>query len=392
MGTLGERLLRLWRGLRAAMGRTPRRALAAGAGALVVVVVCVSLLVAQLRPAAPAYVTRPVARALPTSTATATRAPTATPVPTQVPIAKPVPTTPPPPPVPSPPPATPTPTPCPTAIPTLPATPTATASATPAVTAGATAATGTVPADGAPSLPLAGQVATACEQCPIYTGNNPSQSELRAALDAAADAYHLPRHLVEAVAWQESKWHEDVTSCDGGLGLMQIQYYNVDWLNGVVVAECGLGQTSYDVHSAAGNASLGAKYLAYLSCFYSYWGGYSGHTLSTPAAYTVAWYYQQAGLPYPDTTRSDGTPSLCAAVFSDPAHPEYPDLPSTTAQPWSCPYSATAGDTTLLDITLSAYNEGPGYTGECGICNPSYVASVEGFIPQFFSGSLPTGS
>ncbi len=231
----------------------------------------------------------------------------------------------------------------------------------------------------------------------MYLGNNPNQSTLRADLDAAADTYHLPHHLVEAVAWQESRWHEDVTSCDGGIGLMQIQYYNVDWLNQVSIPECGLSATSNDVHTAQGNANLGAKYLAYLACFYSYWGGKAGTSLTQPAANTVDWYYlnHQPPLQYPDSTNANGTPnpnSLCAAVFSSPSHPEYPDMPSTKAQPWPCPYSATAGDTTLLDITLSAYNEGPGYTDSCGICNPWYVSGVEGFIPQFYSGALPTSA
>ena len=61
--------------------------------------------------------------------------------------------------------------------------------------------------------------------CPYYSGNNPSQSAIRAALNSAADAYHLPRNLLLAVAWQESRWHEDVLSGDGGIGLMQLQYY-----------------------------------------------------------------------------------------------------------------------------------------------------------------------
>jgi hypothetical protein len=78
-------------------------------------------------------------------------------------------------------------------------------------------------------------------------------------------------------------------------------------------------------------------------------------------------------------------------VFNDPGNLEYPDMPSTTAQPWSCPYSATTGDSTLLDVTLSAYNAGAGAIGDCGcIPNPGYVANVELFIPQFFSGALPT--
>jgi hypothetical protein len=229
--------------------------------------------------------------------------------------------------------------------------------------------------------------------CPYYAGNNPAQSAIRAALNAAADSYHLPRNLLLAVAWQESKWHEDVTSCDGGIGLMQLQYYTWPWLNTVSEPGCGLAASNDDPHTLQGNANLGAKYLVYVSCYYSYYGDSAG-TLKAPAKYTVDWYYQQAGLQYPDSMNAQGTPttatSLCAAIFNDPNHPEYPDMPSTIAQPWPCPYSARVNDTTLLDITLSAYNQGPAYTSQCGICNPWYVAAVEGFIPRFASGALPT--
>jgi hypothetical protein len=276
----------------------------------------------------------------------------------------------------------------------MPPTPTATsgASGTATATAGATA-TGTSTGTAGHALTLAAASGT-CTPCPYYIGNNPSQPAIRSALYAAADQYHLPRNLLLAVAWQESKWHEDVYSCDGGIGLMQVQYYTWPWLNGVSEPNCGLAGTSYDPTTLNGNAGLGAKYLAYLSCFYRYDGG-TGGTAQQPAPYTMAWYYQGKGLNFPDTTNANGSAnanSLCAAVFNDVNHPEYPDLPATAAQPWSCPYSATAGDSTLLDITLSAYNEGPGTTDTCGICNPWYVASVETFIPQFYAGTLPTAS
>jgi soluble lytic murein transglycosylase-like protein len=70
------------------------------------------------------------------------------------------------------------------------------------------------------------QAQATCVPCPYYSGNNPSQSAIRAALNSAADAYHLSRNLLLAVAWQESRWHEDVLSCDGGIGLMQVQSYS----------------------------------------------------------------------------------------------------------------------------------------------------------------------
>ncbi|HEU5441920.1 MAG TPA: transglycosylase SLT domain-containing protein [Ktedonobacterales bacterium] len=290
--------------------------------------------------------------------------------------------------VPTPPPATPTFTFCPTPTAGPTATPSPTASPTPIPTATSTP-TGTT---GTAAAAMSSRSFISCVTCPYYQGDNPSQDQIRAALYTAADTYHLPRNLLLAVAWQESRWHEDVLSCDGGIGLMQLQYYTWPWLNQQSVPACGLGATSYDPNTLQGNANLGAKFLAWLSCFYSYWGNNGGSSPSNPGAYTMAWYYQQANLPYPDSKNADGTPnpnSLCAAVFDAPSHPEYAALPSTTSQPWSCPYSAMAGDPTLLDFTLSAYNEGPGYTDQYGIQNWWYVQGVEGFVTQFAAGTLP---
>ncbi len=234
-----------------------------------------------------------------------------------------------------------------------------------------------------------------CAACPVYLGNNPDQATISAALEAAALKYGLPTNLLKAVAWQESRWHVDVLSCDGGIGLMQIQYYTYPWLNSVVEPACDLSATNDDPYTLEGNADLGAKYLKWLSCFYSYWGDNGGASPTSPGAYTIASYYQQAGLQYPDSLNADGTVnanSYCAAVYNDPNRPEFAALPSTTSDVWSCPYSATTGDNTLLDMVLSAYNEGAGYTDQYGIQNPWYVSGVEGWIPQFASGALPTAS
>lgn len=233
----------------------------------------------------------------------------------------------------------------------------------------------------------------ACNNCPYYAGNNPSQSEIAQALTNASATYGVPVNLLKAVAWQESKWHEDAFSCDGGIGLMQIQYYVYNWLNGVSVADCNISATNEDPYTLQGNANLGAKYLDYLGCYYSYWGGYNydinnnPHSLTNPTKYTAAWYYKQANLPYPDSAQSN---SLCAAVFN--ANSYYPAMPSNVSTSiWNCPYSATAGDNTVLDMTVSAYNAGPGVTNN-GINNYWYVSGVEGYIPQFASGALPVAS
>jgi outer membrane biosynthesis protein TonB len=366
---------------------------------------------AALAPAAPApqrvlaqatntATAQPTATPPATATATATARPTATPKP------KPVPKTPPPPPAPPPPPpATPTPATsggytggpvtndsifsdfCGAATPTATtAAPTATDTPIAATATPTSSATGTATALGHTGLAMP----ASCVTCPFISGYNSTQAQIAQALANAAATYNLPVNLLKAVAWQESHWHEDAYSCDGGIGLMQIQYYVYPWLNGVSVADCNISASSDDPYTLQGNANLGAKLLKYLSCYYSYWGGYdydangNPHSLSNPSKYTVDWYYLSAGLSYPDSNSAN---SLCASVFNANAY--YPALPSTTSAPWSCPYSATAGDTTLLDITISAYNEGAGNIAKYGINNQWYINGVEGYIPQFSSGALP---
>ncbi len=239
------------------------------------------------------------------------------------------------------------------------------------------------------------QASVNCNACPAFSGTNPSQSAIAAALAVAANSYQLPLNLLQAVAWQESNWHENVQSCDGGIGLMQIQYYTYGWLNSVSEPACPLTQTSYSPFDLQGNADLGAKLLKYLSCFYGFLGSATNATATSPGQYSIAWYYQQAGLQYPDTLNADGSTnpnSLCNAVYSDPNRPWYPGLPATANDTWSCPYTATAGDNTLLDMVLSAYNEGAGYTDQNGIQNWNYVQGVADKIAGFASGTLPTAN
>lgn len=171
---------------------------------------------------------------------------------------------------------------------------------------------------------------------------------------------------------------------------MQIQYYSFDFINTQATqTDCGLGPTSYDVHTLQGNAMLGAKYLVYLSCFFEYWGNNTNAPTSVinPAPYTSAWYYKNVGLPYPDYSMTN---SFCAANLNDSTQPWYKALPEGSGNAWSCPYQPQAGDATLLDISLSAYNEGADNVVNEGIENWWYVQGVEGWIPQFAAGTLPT--
>jgi Transglycosylase SLT domain len=395
----------LW--LRATAGSVWRQRFFAGGAALGLLLIVSGVVLASMAPAS-APQQRVVAQATNTATTqpTATSTATATPRPTATPKPKPVPKTPPPPPAPPPPPpATPTPaasggyaggpvtddsifsdfcgSPTPTATT---AAPTATNTPASATATPTSSATGTSTALGHAGLAMP----QGCVACPFISGYNSSQSQIAQALANAASSYNLPVNLLKAVAWQESHWHEDAYSCDGGIGLMQIQYYVYPWLNGVSVGDCNISASNDDPYTLQGNANLGAKLLKYLSCYYSFWGGYdydangNPHSLSNPSKYTVDWYYLSAGLSYPDSSSPN---SLCASVFNANAY--YPALPSTTSAPWSCPYSATAGDTTLLDISISAYNEGAGNIAKYGINNQWYINGVEGYIPQFSSGALP---
>ncbi len=328
------------------------------------------------------------------NTATPAPSPTATHAPSKpIIISHPLP---PPPPTPPPPPPTPTPTVYCTPTPV----PTATAVATGTNTSTVTATATSTPTSTASPTATATTGGSGCQTCPYYAGNNPTQDQIRAALDTAATKYSIPNNLLYSVAWQESKWHEDVTSCDGGVGLMQIQYYLADYFNhNISYQTCGLGDTSYDIHVLQDNAYLGAKILRYLTCYYWYGAGYGGrpwppNSTGDGTGYangSSAYYYWQAGLAYPDLTKADGTANpkgFCATQFATSAL--YPDLPSTTKDYWSCPYTPTTGDTPVVDIVLSAYNAGQGAIYKCNcIPNPDYVAHVEGYVPQFASGALP---
>jgi hypothetical protein len=316
------------------------------------------------------------------STLTPTDAPTATAQATATTISgggkkvssKPVNVPKPPPPPPPKPPAPPTATPCATATPVPTATATATATAT--STAVATTSTGS---SGAVSL--AALRVSSCTPCGVNAGNNPSQSQIRAALDAAANLYGLPHNLLYGFAWQESKWHQDVMACDGGVGLMQIQYYYADYFNHSSVLNasgCGVSDTSYDIYTLSGNASLGAKVVKYLSCYYMR---------------IASGKYQAAGFGFPDTASN---PSLCATLYNNntngPTATLYQDLPSSVGDGWSCPLDPTQGlaSAEVLDYSASAYNAGQTAIYNCScIPNLGYVGAVEYWTSQFAHGALP---
>ena len=364
-------------------GRGRQVAIAALGALCIFAMVATGLLVAaQGDPPPTRNLARTTNNTVTAATLTPTDAPTATTQPTQTPppssgkkvSSKPVSVPPPPPPPPPPPRATPTTAPCPS--PTAQPTATATATITIAPTATATATT-----SANVSVSTVAFHASSCTPCGQNAGNNASQSQIRAALDAAANLYGLPHNLVYGFAWQESKWHQDVESCDGGVGLMQIQYYYADYFNHSSVLNasgCGVSDSNYDIYTLSGNASLGAKVIKYLSCYYMR---------------IANGKYQAAGKGFPDTASN---PSLCATLYTNntngPTATLYQDLPSAVGDGWSCPLDPTQGLTSaeVLDYGISAYNAGQTAIYNCScIPNLGYVGAVEYWTTQFRQGALP---
>jgi hypothetical protein len=228
-----------------------------------------------------------------------------------------------------------------------------------------------------------------CVQCPYtFDQTTYSRTQIREALDDAADQYQLPRALVYAIAWGESNWHSGFITCNYDLGVMQLKlgYLATFDIFDEPAAWCpGVTRTLYDpIRSMRENVLLGAKLLAWLRCYYG-WMASSGGSRTAPDRDTLAWYYQQAGTPLPDTASAQ---SLCQAAAQYPTKPWFKDLGAQATDLWSCPFSAKAGDRTFLDLVIAAYNGGP-QALDGSIPNDGYVSYIEGIMTQFAQGQLP---
>ncbi|HEV2456918.1 MAG TPA: transglycosylase SLT domain-containing protein [Ktedonobacterales bacterium] len=230
---------------------------------------------------------------------------------------------------------------------------------------------------------------TGCVHCPYtYSQTQYSRAQVQAALDAAANQYQLPQALVYAIAWGESNWHSGFMTCNYDLGVMQLkQGYLASFDNlQEPAAWCpGIARTLYDpIGSMQENVMLGAKWLAWLRCYYG-WMAAGGGSQTAPDNDTLAWYYRQAGKSLPDTSAAA---SLCASTAQDPTKPWFKDLGAEATDLWSCPFSAQAGDRTFLDIVIAGYNGGPQAMSGT-IPNDGYVSYIEGIMAQFAQGQLP---
>jgi len=74
-----------------------------------------------------------------------------------------------------------------------------------------------------------------------------------------ASTYGLDPSLVQALAWQESGWQQDVVSSAGAVGIMQLLPETAEW-----VSEALVGTTLNVTDSASDNIVAGAAYLSWL--------------------------------------------------------------------------------------------------------------------------------
>jgi soluble lytic murein transglycosylase-like protein len=88
----------------------------------------------------------------------------------------------------------------------------------------------------------------------------------------AAALHGLPVNLLEAIAWQESGWKQNIISHDGGIGIMQLMPRTARGLNVQTHAH-------YNPYKLADNITLGAIYL------HSLWRGLHGNLTKVISAY-----------------------------------------------------------------------------------------------------------
>lgn len=279
---------------------------------------------------------------------------------------------------------------------------------------------GNTPAPGTPTP-------AGCVTCPyVYDPTQYSIAQVQAALQQAAALYQLPPLLVEAISWEESGWvNTGLITCQYDSGLFGLKQGYWQYFDELSLSSCGLSYDTYNPTTLVGNADMGAKLIKFLYCYYG-WAGDSGGSEANPGMNTNAWYFQQAGLAWPDFTLPSGQAnptSLCEATRTDPASAvvhsgsNYPGtytfaqiygqiLPPT--EPWGCPFTATSGDHTVYELAIAAYQAGTGTIdtqppcptpeagtpidadAQCPLTNQWYINDISTHLVKLSEGVTPT--
>jgi LysM repeat protein len=95
-------------------------------------------------------------------------------------------------------------------------------------------------------------------QIPSQLAANPSELSLRPVMEHWAYTYGVAPALVEAIAWQESGWQEDVVSSAGAVGVGQLLPATASFVQNDLIG------TNLDINSTNDNIRMEAAFLAYL--------------------------------------------------------------------------------------------------------------------------------
>ncbi len=192
--------------------------------------------------------------------------------------------------------------------------------------------TPTIPRGGLPVCASGQRPGAHCVPPPnTFPGAEPTQDEKRQAMYNLVTSNGFDNFsMVEAVAWQESGWTEDVLACDGsgGIGLMQVQPDTAAWLNQT-------DGTTFSPYTLDGNVHLGVALLSWMYAYY---------------------------IPYCNQ-----------------------GMPTGQTCDWDTVWPGATDGATVRQIVISSYNQGVGTTAQYGIQNWNYVNNVMTLRQQFLA-------
>lgn len=116
------------------------------------------------------------------------------------------------------------------------------------------------------------------------------RAEVGALLERTAAAYGLDPAMVQAVAWQESGWKQNVVSDAGAVGIMQVLPSTGRWVSDALVGR------PLDLNDPEDNVEAGVAFLVYL-------GRQTGDDRTTLAGYYQGLRSLRVNGPYTDTER-----------------------------------------------------------------------------------------
>jgi hypothetical protein len=110
---------------------------------------------------------------------------------------------------------------------------------------------------------------------PELLSQSPDRLALRPLFVEWANHYDLSLPLLEAIAWQESGWQQNVVSSTGAIGAGQIMPGTAAFISTVLIGQ------PMNIHSVSDNIRMSAAFLAYLA-----------HVEGNSPCKTIAAYYE----------------------------------------------------------------------------------------------------